>query len=387
MCAERRDAGMCTAVTYRTEDHYFGRTLDYTCSYGETVTVTPRRFPFHFRLAGSMETHFAMIGTAFVTEGQPLYYDATNEKGLSMAGLNFPGNGFYPAASGHAVCGNGAGEGEGSKVEIASFEIIPWILGQCTTAAQARTLLKRCRIVNLAFQDSLPPASLHWTIADRDSAITVESMRDGMHIYENPIGILTNNPPFDYQMMHLNQYLSLTPEVPVNRFCSRLDLQPQSQGVGAFGLPGDASSQSRFVRAAFTKLNAVSGPSEMDSVSQFFHILEAVSVPRGTVRLREEIQTDEEQAHAAPHGTKLHENGRDGDGRKRKDDDVIPQRERLSYDTTIYSSCCNTDKGIYYYRTYENSQISGVALHRTELDDFRLRSWPLIREQQIRMQN
>ena len=72
---------MCTAVTYKTKDHYFGRNLDLEGSFGETVTVTPRNFPLPFRKMGMLETHYAMIGMAHIAEGYPLYYDATNEKG------------------------------------------------------------------------------------------------------------------------------------------------------------------------------------------------------------------------------------------------------------------------------------------------------------------
>ena len=86
---------MCTAAVYKTKDFYFGRTLDYEFSYGDEVTVTPRNYPFHFRNMGDMESHYAMIGMATVADGYPLYYEATNEAGLSMAGLNFPGNAVF----------------------------------------------------------------------------------------------------------------------------------------------------------------------------------------------------------------------------------------------------------------------------------------------------
>ena len=75
---------MCTAVTYKTKDFYFGRTLDYEFSYCEEVTVTPRNYPFRFRTMGTMGQHYAMIGMAFVQEDYPLYYDAVNEKGLQF---------------------------------------------------------------------------------------------------------------------------------------------------------------------------------------------------------------------------------------------------------------------------------------------------------------
>lgn len=324
---------MCTAVTYRTKDHYFGRTLDYEISYHEQVAVTPENYPFHFRMAGQMRHHFAMIGMAAVVDGYPLYFEATNEKGLSMAGLNFPGNADYK------LCEEG-------KDNIAPFEFIPWILGQCRTVSEARNLLEKINLVNIHFSENLPLSPLHWMISDRDFSITVEAVKEGIRVYENPVGVLTNNPPFDYQMMNLNNYMHLSVEEPVKTFSDKLDMQVYSRGMGGLGMPGDLSSVSRFVRAAFTKINSVSGISESESISQFFHILGAVAQQRGCVHM--------------------------GGGK---------------YEITLYTSCCNTDKGIYYYTTYENSQITGVDMHKENLDGCEVISYPLIKGQQIRMQN
>ena len=85
---------MCTAATYKTKDFYFGRTLDYEFSYGDEITITPRNYQFEFRSMGKMQTHYAMIGMAYISDNYPLYYDAVNEKGLGMAGLNFVGNAY-----------------------------------------------------------------------------------------------------------------------------------------------------------------------------------------------------------------------------------------------------------------------------------------------------
>lgn len=324
---------MCTAVTYKTKDHYFGRSLDLEYSYNETVTVTPRNFPLHFRKVKDLQQHYAMIGMAFVVDNYPLYYDATNEKGLSMAGLNFPGNADYKP------------ETEG-KDNVAPFEFIPWILGQCATIAEAKERLERINLVKINFSDEMPLAELHWIISDREESVTVECTKEGLKVYDNPAGVLTNNPSFDMQMFNLNNYMSLSIEAPVNSFSRKLNLEPYCRGMGAMGLPGDLSSASRFVRAAFTKMNSVSGDSESESISQFFHILGSVFQQRGCVRI--------------------------GEG---------------EYEMTIYSSCCNTDKGIYYYTTYENSQITGVDMHRENLNDNRLAAYPLVLGQQIRMQN
>lgn len=181
---------MCTAVTYKTKDFYFGRTLDYEFSYGEEITVTPRNYIFDFRHIGQLKSHYAIIGMAFVSEGYPLYYDAVNEKGLGMAGLNFVGNAAYKAS----VCG---------EKDIAQFEFIPWILSQCATVSEARAKLDGINLTGTPFSSQLPAAQLHWIIADKDEAITVESMKDGLHIYDNPVGVLTNNPPLICRCLHL----------------------------------------------------------------------------------------------------------------------------------------------------------------------------------------
>ena len=251
---------MCTAATYKTKDFYFGRTLDYEFSYGDEVTITPRNYPFHFRHIGTMTKHYAMIGMAYVADDFPLYYEAVNEAGLGMAGLNFVGNADYKGR-------------ESDKDNVAQFEFIPWILGQCASVKEARVLLEKINLINTPFSQELPLAQLHWIIADRNEALTVESVMEGIKIYDNPVGVLTNNPPFNEQMFQLNNYMNLSPQAPQNHFSDKLPLHAYSRGMGALGLPGDLSSQSRFVRAAFVKMNSVSGDSESESVSQFFHIL------------------------------------------------------------------------------------------------------------------
>ena len=259
---------MCTAATYKTKDFYIGRTLDYEFSYGEEVAVMPRAYSLVFRHMGRRDTHYAMIGMAHVSDGYPLYYDAANEKGLGMAGLNFVGNAVY------AECADG-------RDNVSQFEFIPWVLCQCASVQEARTLLARMNLVGTRFSERFPAAQLHWIIADAREAIVVESMKDGLRIYDNPVGVLTNNPPFEQQMFALNNYIGLSPKQPENRFSERLPLETYSRGMGALGLPGDLSSMSRFARAAFVRMNAVSGDTEAESVSQFFHILGAVDQQRG----------------------------------------------------------------------------------------------------------
>ena len=152
---------MCTAVTYKTKDFYFGRTLDYEFSYGEEITVTPRNYIFDFRHIGQLKSHYAIICMAFVSEGYPLYYDAVNEKGLGMAGLNFVGNAAYKAS----VCG---------EKDIALIEFKPWILSQCATVSEARAKLDGINLTGTPFSSQLPAAQLHWIIADKDETTMEE---------------------------------------------------------------------------------------------------------------------------------------------------------------------------------------------------------------------
>jgi len=327
---------VCTAVTYKSKDHYFGRNLDLEYSYKESVTITPRNYIFNFRKLNRLETHFAIIGMAYISDGYPLYYDATNEKGLSIAGLNFPDNADYKP-----YCAE--------KDNVAPFELIPWILGQCASVDDACSLLKRINLLNESFSSELPLSPLHWIISDRERSITLESVISGIHIYENPVGVLTNNPTFDYHMLNLNNYMHLTNNEPMNCFAgagNNLLLKPYSRGMGALGLPGDASSASRFIRAAFVKMNSVSEVSESASVNQFFHILKSVEMQRGCVRLGENL-----------------------------------------FDITIYSSCCNTDRGIYYYTTYDNSRIYAVDMHHENLQGSTLTEYPLKKNQTIEYLN
>ena len=324
---------VCTAITYRTKDHYFGRNLDLEYGYQESVTVTPRNYPFRFRKVHALEHHYAMIGMATVVDGYPLYYEATNEMGLSMAGLNFPRNARYLP------------EKEGMD-NVAPFEAIPWILGQCASIEEAAQKLDTMRLADIPFSAELPLSPLHWIISDRYRSIVVEPMAEGIKVYDDPIGILTNEPPFDFHLYHLSNFMNVSIDQATDRFSKRFPMKPYSNGMGAIGLPGDFSSASRFVRAAFVKLNAVSGDTEEESVCQFFHILSSVAMPRGCVRMRPD-----------------------------------------EYEITRYSCCCNTDRGIYYHTTYENSQITAVDMHLEDLDRTTPITYPLVDQPKFRMLN
>lgn len=314
---------MCTAISVNVKNHYFGRNLDYEHTFGEMVTITPRNYCFKFRNGEKFDSHYAIIGMGISENSYPLYFDATNEKGLSMAGLNFPDNAIYNS------CIKG-------KQNIASFEFIPWILSKCESVFDAKKLLENINITDEPFSKKLKPSPLHWIIADKNGAITVEQTKAGLNIYDNPVGVLTNNPTFDIQMFNLSNYMSVTAKEPENKFSEKINLTPYSRGMGGMGLPGDLSSASRFVRASFVKLNSVFGKTEKEEINQFFHILYSVYQQKGCARVGDD------------------------------------------FEMTNYTSCCNTDKGIYYYTTYNNFTINSVDMHKEDLQGDKIISYNLL---------
>ena len=316
---------MCTAISYSPNEHYFGRNLDVEFSLDENVVITPRRFPFSFRNGRQSKEHFAMIGMAHTEDQYPLYYDATNEKGLSIAALSFPEEAVYhPRKS--------------DMINLAPWELIPFVLGECETATQAKALLCKVNLTAETFRKDIPLTPLHFLIADEKEAFVAEPMEKGFCLIENPVGVLTNSPPFDFQMQHLHLFMGLSNKPVENRFSNKIPFKQISRGMGALGLPGDLSSPSRFVRAAFTKAHSPACATKAHDIRQFFHILGSVEQQKGCVDLGGQLEF------------------------------------------TSYSSCCDTRKGIYYYKMYDNFSIVGVDMRKEDIEADRLISYPMIRE-------
>lgn len=323
---------MCTALSLITSGHYFGRTLDLEYTLGESVIITPRRYPFSFRHLPAQQKHLAIIGSGVIQDGYPLYYDACNEAGLAMAGLNFPGFAQY-----HPF--------DPARNNVASFELIPWILNTCRTVREAKAALQNVNLCDTAFSPAFPASPLHFMISDANASIVVESLTAGLRIDDNPIGVLTNSPSFDYHLTRLCDFVSLSPNAPENTFAPQLDLAPYSRGMGAIGLPGDWSSSSRLIRAAYLRAHSICSNTEEASVAQFFRILSAVSHVRGSVKVNNQ------------------------------------------FEITQYTSCCSTKKGIYYYTTYENQNLTAVDMHLENLDEKSLTAYPMMTRSTAFLQN
>lgn len=322
---------MCTAISFNLSSHLFGRTLDFEKSFGEEIVITPRNYKFSDMAVPT--SHYALIGMAHIENNYPLYYDCANEKGLCMAGLNFVNNACYNKPL------------ENSE-NVACHQLIPRILCTCATVTAAVDALHKIQLTDTPFVPELPSARLHWLIADKNSSVVVECVEEGLKIHNNPVGVLTNDPPFEYQLHRLNDFIGLTPKQPENTFAKALSLSCYSRGMGALGMPGDASSTSRFIRAAFALLNSPKFASKAENISQFFHIMETVSLVAGSV---------------------ITEDG--------------------AIDITRYTSCIDGDEGVYYYTTYSKRQISAVRLKSENIEGSTLLRYQLKNDENIDYHN
>jgi len=312
---------MCTAIFDSKYGHFFGRTLDLEYSLGQEVVKTERGAEISFIYEGKISSKFAFMGMAHKArredggEEVPLYFDGMNECGLSVAALNFFGFAHYAKKSDRCR-------------SLASFEVIPYILSNCGNIDCVKKLLYSASITADHFSTHLPPTPLHFFVADKDGSIVIEQTTKGLKIYDDPVGVMTNSPPFDYHMLKLAEYSYISPNPPEPHICNETYLHQFSRGLGAIGLPGDFSSSSRFVRAVFLKnhtrilteslLVNVRGSAARD---RFFNILSGVSVPLGC------IMTSEHKPVC-----------------------------------TVYTSVCDMDSLAYHYFTYSDREIKTIFL-------------------------
>lgn len=320
---------MCTAINQYGEYHLFGRTLDLEHTYGESVVLSPRGFTLEFTDQHRLSSHHAIMGVACIRDGIPLYFDAVNEMGLCAAALNFPSSCvFHKRANG--------------SVNVASFELVPFILAKCGDISEAIKILENINIIDISFSSELPSTPLHWIFADKNGAVTVESIADGVRIYQNTVGVLTNDPPFPYHMTNITHYMDLNPAPPKNNLCPTIDLKPYSRGMGALGLPGDASSASRFIRAVYAKYHTQKTHTKEQSISRFFHIMDTVSQPCGYALT----------------------------------DSGAPV-------STVYTSCADTSSFTYYFTTYGCRRIYAVKPSLHALDDTEITSFEMHHKEDI----
>ncbi|WP_455662110.1 choloylglycine hydrolase [Pradoshia sp.] len=329
---------MCTALTLRTKEghHLFGRNMDIEYSFNQSVLLVPRGFRYPHIVTGETEsTVYASLGMGTIIDQHPMFAEAFNEKGLACAGLNFEG---YADWDEEVVEG---------KINVSPSDLIFWVVSHFETVEQLKAILKDLHIIKKGINESTPIPTLHWMVTDRfGSSIVIEKTKDQLNVYDNQVGVLTNSPTFDWHVTNLFQYLGKSPHQPNEVKWSNQQLKLLGVGAGAFGLPGDFLSTSRFVKTAFLRSNVAFGEDEHSAIIEFFRILNNVAMVRGSV-----VTADQK------------------------------------YDITQYTSCMCLEKGIYYYTTYENSQITAINIHKEDLNSHELKVFPYRDTLSIRYEN
>lgn len=305
---------MCTAMTLQSRQgaSYFGRTMDFSYPLDPQLYLVPRNYEW----TNLLNTHKIRSKYRYMGIGQDLspvvFADGVNELGFAAAVLYFPGYAQYDPAETAAS----------QTITIAAIELTGFLLGLCADVDQAAAILSSIRIAGTKDSVTHTVAPLHWIIADRSGACRViEKTADGLHIMDNPLGILSNSPGFPWHMTNLRNYMNLTPGQSPEAVWGPVTLTPFGQGGGTIGLPGDYTPPSRFVRTAYQKIHTPVPENEREAVVTFFHIMENVSIPKGC---------------------------------------VITSRGTSDY--TQYTAFINLTEPEYYFKTYDNSAISSVKL-------------------------
>ena len=313
----------CSALSWHTKDgkHLWGRNYDFDrLAEGTQVTFLPRGTAYTPVTGGQEETlRYACAGTGLLLPQNPVLYEGLNEQGLMGGQLYYRNFAAYPDCS-HT-----------GKRPVQPPFLLLHLLGQCATVEEAvRCLEEDICLADLPFLGAVPP--LHWSFSDRTGeTVVVEPDADGLHIYRNTIGVMTNSPSYPWHRTNLLNYAGLRDldyaETPFG------DGQAQCfSGSGAQGLPGDWSSPSRFIRLAFLRRFALPGGSEEVGVSRMLRLFQSAAFPLGAVQV----------SHQTP-ATEL-------------DADVLP------YDYTVYTGICCAESLRYYWTTYEGQQVRYLDL-------------------------
>lgn len=302
---------MCTGIRFSDGDGhlYLARNLDWTSGYGERVVVTPTGYAPRSPFGAIPSIRHATIGMGIVEDDTPLYFDCGNDVGLAVAGLNFPGYAEYAAAP---VDG---------ATNVAAFELPLWVCSQFGSVDEVEAALAEVAVVDRPIDERYPSSLLHWIVADATRAIVLEHTHDGLHVVDDDVDVLANQPGFSWHHENLRNYLNTSPEFPGETVLGRARLAPFGSGSHMRGIPGDYSSPSRFVRAAYVNAHYPTQAGEADNVSRAFHTLQQVAMVDGCAAM------------------------------------ASGEFEKTLY-TGLFSSATST----YYWNTYDDPAVRGVAL-------------------------
>ena len=290
---------MCTCIKTKTNYNFFGRNMDLDYDFDGKVIVVSRKFILRYKVIYDMKEHYSFIGMGKMLKNYPFFAEGINEFGLSIAALRFEGYAKYS-------------EIKNDKINLAPYEIIPFFLAKCKSVKEAMVYMNNLNIINIDYDEDVKVSSLHWMISDKDESYVIEQTDDGIKLYRNPYNTLTNHPKFEYHLENIKNYKNISNKENCSLFASKLNINSMGLGSSTFSLPGDFTSASRFIRAAYLSNNLIHELEYSLSLMQFFEVLNNVAFIKGSV---------------------ISENNR--------------------YEFTCYQSCMDQDLMIYRYKTFK----------------------------------
>ncbi len=270
----------CTNIMVQAKDNaiIIGRTLEFGPSLNSDIVTSPKGKAFTNQINGKPSHSWtAQYGYVYLNFfGQDQAVDGMNDQGLSIGFLYLPGYTKYPDAT-----------DENIKKGIPYFQLGDWVLSQFKSTEEAKTALKNLVVFaqNLTIDGQARSFPLHLVINDaKGQSIVVEFNKGKMQIYDNPLGILTNSPTFDWQLTNLKNYANLSPYAVQPIQIDGMNYSATGQGSGMVGLPGDTTPPSRFVKMAFLQKTALPVENAEQAVVLSEHIIDNVFIPNGLVR-------------------------------------------------------------------------------------------------------
>lgn len=318
----------CTGIRLKAKDGsiIYARTMEFVADMQSDIIVVPRNFSFTGTLpsqkSGGMEwkARYATVGANALHAN--IILDGVNEKGLAGGNFYFPGYADFQDVTPSDY-----------KKTLAPWELLTWILTNFATVQEATTALPNIKVCKALFPgwDTLTPA-LHLILHDATGACAViEYIKGGkLTIHNNPLGVITNAPTFDWHMTNLSNYVNLSAVAVPELQLSGINVFPFGQGSGMLGLPGDFTPPSRFVRAVAFSQTSLPAKNGDDARDKAFHILNQFDIPQGVARTVE-------------HG-------------------------KTTFDYTQWTTACDLHNKKYYFHTFDNRQIRVVDLMKTAIN-------------------
>jgi len=275
------NAEACTGIQLQTKDGTFvsGRTLEFGVFLDTSIMVVPRGYEFTGQTTlgegKRWKSKYASVGV--IVADNEVMMDGINEKGLSVGSFYFPGYAQYSVTT-----------PENRAISMSSSDFTQWIVSQFANVDEVRTAIENGEVaISPVLTPGFPPEvqPFHFVVYDRGGkSLVIEPLDGKLVLYDNPLGSMSNSPTFDWHMTNLRNYVALNPNSvpPVSVFGRTF--KPLGQGSGLFGIPGDFTPPSRFVRATVFSVTAIPEETAMKGIFQVFHILNNFDIPVGAAR-------------------------------------------------------------------------------------------------------